>query len=207
MLRRLSIPVLFLACVASAQIKHYTVIPGNLDSDGLPTSSAKLCVHTQGRNDCYTPPSKEYAFGLNARAIDLKEWDGLTIFTAEFSGGGSGTLTHIALFDLRRTGSLSNLLPDIALSNQSEFRTWNIPQVSEMPIVATADFVWEKGESHFARHRYTISTYLYDVNKYVRADQYVTGLKYPGLDDADKINVLESERPHILDRVKHSRKR
>jgi hypothetical protein len=197
--------LLLLVCAASAQTNSYKVVPGEVDSDGLPTSSAKFCVESKQVNDCYTPPSSEYKFGLNARAINLPQWKGLTIFTAEFYGGGSGTLTSIALFDLRRA-KLTNLLPDVALTNQSEYHAWNIPEVSAMPVFVTADFNWESDETHFGMHRYTVSTYLYNGERYIRANQYLTSKKYPGLDDADRVNVLENQRTHILNQLRQQRK-
>jgi len=186
----------------------YRIIPGKLDFDGLPTSNAQLCIGAEAQQDCFSPNSKrqgiEMPFGLAPKAtkLDLKDGGSLVLFTAEFSGGGSGTLTSIALLECRSDGHLRNLLPDVGVTNQSEFRVWNIPQVSDMPLLVTADFDWnfDKGETHFAKHKYWIEAYIFDIRTgvYTRTMKYLTNKEYPGLDDADNIVVLEPERSTIL---------
>lgn len=73
-----------------------------------------------------------------------------------------------------------------------------------MPVFVTAEFNWADGEGHFGEHRYTITSYIYNrqVGRYLKADSFVTGKKYPGLDSADTIKVLESEKRTILARLR-----
>jgi hypothetical protein len=129
-----------------------------------------------------------------------------------FSGCGSGTLTHFSLL-MVRDGEFVNLLPKVELTNQSEYKLWSLPQISNVPVLVTADYIWdykdmEKSnyteETHFAHHRYTISLYIFEFKsgRFIQRLQYATTKKYPGLDDADGISVLESERPTILSKLR-----
>ena len=195
---------------AVAPCAQYRVLPGKLDPDGLPTTSARICLGTTEADRCYTPPSDKYAFGLEPKAQTVAKLSGqdLILFTATFSGGGSGELTNLALLE-QRSSEFVNLLPAVQLTNQSEFKLWNLPQFSSLPILATADFVWDFAamkasnyaeETHFARHRYQIGVYVFDqrTQKYLERVHYVTPKKYPGLDDSDSIRVLDAEKRAIL---------
>jgi hypothetical protein len=182
---------------------QYRVLPGKLDADGLPTTSARICPGTTGADRGYTAPSDKYAFGLEPKAQTVAKLNGqdLILFTATFSGGGSGELTNLALLE-ERSGEFVNLLPVVQLTNQSEFNLWSLPQFSGLPILATADFVWDfkSQETHFAPHRYAVNVYAFDPKtaRYLQRVHYVTTTKYPGLDDADSVRVLDAEKQAIL---------
>ena len=201
--------VLVSAAVAAGQVPPYRVLDGQTDSDGFPTTAARLCIGSATTEQCYTPPPPKPPlppFGLNATARDVKLTTGATLvlFTAESSAGGSGSLTSIALLE-NRSGQLIDLLPTVTVTNQSEYRVWNLPTISAMPILITADYVWSAGETHFARHRYRITGYVYDkqAGRYVQRSEYVTEKKYVGLDERDAIRVLEPEKAMILKRLQH----
>jgi hypothetical protein len=198
-------------CVASCQ-SQYRILPGEADKDGCnPTLPARICLGTVGTAHCYTPPSdKDYIFGLEPKARTVGRLDGqeLTLFTAMFSGCGSGTLTKFALLTIEK-GELVNLLPEVELSNQSEYRFWSLPQISSLPVLVTADFIWDREamtksnytqETHFARHRYNVEAFVFDTKsgRYAQKVSYETRKKYPGLDDVDEIKVLNAEKPTIL---------
>jgi hypothetical protein len=200
--------LIFLSAVACCA--QYRVLPGKLDVDGLPTTSARICLGTTGTDHCYTPPREKYTFGLNPKEETIGTHDGpdLILFRATFSGGGSGDLTSLALLE-EHSGDFVSLLPVVQLTNQSEFKLWNLPQFSSLPILATADFVWDLAamkasnyaeETHFARHRYQIGVYVFDqrTQKYLERVHYMTPKKYPGLDDSDSIRVLDAEKRAIL---------
>jgi hypothetical protein len=70
-------------------------------------------------------------------------------------------------------------------------------------MLVTADFVWAKDESHFAEHRYRITSYVYNKQsgRYSELDQYVTQKKYAGLGNSDLVNVLEPEKATIIQRL------
>jgi hypothetical protein len=181
----------------------------------MPTTPARICLGAAGTAHCYAPPSdKDFIFGLEPKATPVGQLDGheLTLFTAVFSGCGSGILTHFSLLTVR-DGELVNLLPKVELTNQSEYKFWSLPEFSNLPVLITADFIWDfeamqrqnyTEETHFAHHRYTISLYIFDQKsrQYLQKVQYETKKKYPGLDDADEIQVLDTERPTILAKLR-----
>ncbi len=121
-----------------------------------------------------------------------------------FSGCGSGTLTSYALLTVNH-GEFVSLLPTVELTNQSEFKLWRLPQFSHLPVLVTADFIWdfEEGETHFAPHRYRIKAFVFNAvsGRYLQRVRYETSKKYPGLDEVDEIRVLDAERPVILARI------
>lgn len=196
-------------CIASCQ-GQYRILPGEADKDACnPTSPARICLGTVGTAHCYSPPSdKDYIFGLEpkAKAVGRLNDHELTLFTAMFSGCGSGTLTKFALLTVEM-GELVNLLPEVELSNQSEYTFWSLPQLSSLPVLATADFIWDfdAGETHFAHHRFGIEAFVFDTKsgRYVQRASYETRKKYPGLDDADEIKVLGLERATIVAKLRH----
>lgn len=185
---------------------QFRVLPGKLDSDGLPTTPARICPGASGTEHCFAPPSDKYVFGLEPKAQVVGKLEGhdLILFTATVDGGGSGALTNLALLEQQSCDFL-NLLPTVQLSNQSEYKLWNLPDVSKAPALVTADFVWDLkgGETHFAPHRYTVNMYVFaaKVGRYMQRVGYVTAGKYPGLDEEDAVRVLDAERPTILARL------
>jgi hypothetical protein len=199
---------LIAALCASATIccAQYRVLQGKLDADGLPTTPARICLGTSGTDHCFTPPSDKYAFGLEPRAHTIAKLNGndLILFTATFSGGGSGELTNLALLE-ERTGEFVNLLPVVQLTNQGEYQVWSLPQISSLPVLTTADFVWDfkAQETNFAPHRYSVYAYAFDpkTRRYLERAHYLTAKKYTGLDDSDSIRVLNAEKPAIVARL------
>jgi len=203
-------------CIASC-CAQTRVFEGKYDTEMgcMPTTPARICLGTAGTTHCYAPPSdKDYIFGLEPKATSVGQLDGheLTLFTAVFSGCGSGTLTHFSLLTVR-DGEFINLLPKVELTNQSEYKLWSLPQFSSLPVLVTADFIWDfeamqksyyTRETHFAPHRYRVDAYVYDAKsgQYIQKVHYETTKKYPGLDDADEIQVLDTERPTILARMR-----
>jgi hypothetical protein len=99
---------------------------------------------------------------------------------------------------------LRNLLPDITFGDQSEYHFWSVPSVSDMPLLVIADAAWGAGETHFAKHRFMVTVYVYDPTPhyYGIRDTYLTSGKYPSFDQVDVINVLEPEREEIQERLK-----
>ena len=146
-----------------------------------------------------------YTFGLEPEALPIGELNGqpLILFFATFSGCGSGTLTDYSLLVIRN-GEFVKLSPKVQLTNQSEYKIWRLPSVSAQPILVTADFLWDfKTETHFSQHRYRIHTYLYDPKsgQYQEKLHFDTAKKYPGLDDAQEMHVLESEKSAITTKL------
>jgi hypothetical protein len=183
----------------------YQVHPGKTDSDGFPITPAQLCFVPESSEHCYTPPEQDPPFGLDPKSEPIQLTNGaqMLLFTAESSAGGSGSLTIFALI-VDRNGQALNLLPKVALTNQSEYAFWSLPEVSAMPVFVTADFLWADGETHFSSHQYRVRAYVYDkqAGRYVERAQFVTAKRYPGLDEVDKIRVLEPEKPELLAKLK-----
>ena len=196
------------ACSCLAQ---YRLLPGDTASDFpdcFPKTPARFCLGSSGTERCFAPAStKNYIFGLEPKATPVGELDGnpLTLFSAVFSGCGSGTLTDFSLLSVH-DGEIVNLLPTVRLTDQSEFKLWNLAHITKLPVLVTADFIWDfaANESHFARHRYAIRAYVFETKsgRYREAVKYETTRKYPGLDETGEVKVLEAERAIILARVR-----
>ncbi|MBB5340336.1 hypothetical protein [Tunturiibacter gelidoferens] len=189
---------------------RFTVFRGAADSDGLPTSGAKLCL-LKPAGVCFEMPSHrasdsvEYEFGLDPRSESLPLAGGgsLVFFSSQFSGGGSGTLDSLAILRYQADGKIINLMPFVGVTNQSDRAVWQIASVSNFPILVTADFYWMDGETHFSEHLYTVNAYEFDTesDRYVKVISYRTFKKYPGLDEVERIHILTSERAQILRRL------
>jgi hypothetical protein len=147
---------------------------------------------------------------MELKAITVGKLDDrpLILFSAMFYGCGSGTLTDYSLLTVR-AGEFVNLLPTVRLTNQSEYEFWTLPEVSTLPVLVTADFIWkfgnpkdpsDQGETHLAAHRYAIDVFVYSPKngKYENVVDYSTKKKYASLDDVDKIRVIEPEKSAIL---------
>jgi len=191
-----------------AEFPRFRLIRGNVDSDGLPISGAKLCL-LKLTDNCYVMPSNTassgsvaYEFGLDplSERLILKEGGSLVFFWSRFSGGGSGTLDRLAILRYEPGGKIVNLLPYVCATNQSDRAIWNVPKASNFPVLLTADFDWMDGETHFSPHFYFVNAYRFDAqrDRYTKVFSYRTSKKYPGLDNAEHIRVLEPERAEIL---------
>ena len=203
---------LFCVSLAVPCFGQYRLLPGKTEpgqfADCSPRTAARICLGTSNTDKCYAAPNDEnYIFGLQPSAKRVGQGAGreLTLFTATFSGCGSGTLTSLALLTVKN-GKLTNLLPKVELTNQSEHKLWQLPSISKLPVLATADFIWDfdAGETHFAPHRYTVELFVFDASlgQYTQRIAYETKRKYPGLDDADSIRVLDAEKADILAKLK-----
>lgn len=177
-------------------------------NEGGAAEPARVCILVSPSKACFSPARDTTArleFGIEPHAELVRIAPGRNglLFTAGASAGGSGSLTSLALLDFDGQ-ELRNLLPTIVLTNQSQYAFWREPGISPAALLLTADFVWARGETHFAPHRYLVTVYGFreGVGKYGRLERYTTTRKYPGLDDADEISVLGPERPVILARLK-----
>ncbi len=107
----------------------------------------------------------------------------------------------LALLVVSGSLQLSNVLPPVILSEQSEYSLWRDKVLSPMPILTTADYLFpfESEETHFSEHYYRVRTYMADASgKYRLVDVYKTARRYPGLDTEEKIQVLEGERKTFM---------
>jgi hypothetical protein len=196
-----------------AEFPRFRLIPGKADLDSLPISGARLCL-LKPEDGCYLMPSHAapsgsvvYEFGLDPQSerLSLRDGGSLVFFSAQFSGGGSGTLDRLAILQLTTGGKIVNLLPFVGVTNQSERVMWNVPEASNFPILVTADFYWDMDkETHFSRHSYIVTAYHFDATsgQYTEAFSYRTSKKYPGLDEVDRVHVLGPEQVEILKRLR-----
>jgi hypothetical protein len=207
------LPLTALAACFGALVCHaqYHVIPGDTDENGCSgKKSARICAGSTGAEHCYAPPSEKlYTFGLEPKTIPAGQLNGqpLILFSAMFSGCGSGTLTDYSLVTIKN-GEFVKLSPKIQLTDQSQHQLWQLPQISPYPVFVTADFIWDfKTETHFSHHRYVIHTYVFDqsAGQYLEELHFETTRKYPGEDDGVKLNVLESEKSSIISQLQHPR--
>jgi len=193
---------------------RFKLISGPMDSDGIsPIGGAKLCT-LQTHIVCWAmppePPTKsnpvQYEFGLEpvSERIPIVGGGSVVFFLAKFSGGGSGTLERAALLRYQPDGSIVNLLPVVAVTNVSQRQMWRLPEVSDYPVLVTADFIWDfaANETHFSDHRFEVEAYKYDPaqDHYAKVFSYRTTQKYAGGDSAS-VSVLQPEREEILRRL------
>jgi hypothetical protein len=213
--------VLANVCVLPFQ-GQYHVMPGKSDpantADCLPQKPASICLGATGMEHCYALPNdKDFIFGLEPRAIPVGQLDGLelTLFTAMYLGCGSGTVTKFALLTVRN-GEFVNLLPSVELSNQSDYKLWSLPELSNLPVLVTADFIWANAdikksnfieETHSAPHRYRMNAYVYDEksSRYLLKVHFDTAKMYSGIQDAEEINIVDAEKTVILGKLKQNR--
>ncbi|MHB8734791.1 MAG: hypothetical protein ACYC6M_05750 [Terriglobales bacterium] len=181
------------------------VTPSFSPEEHLPDSPARVCLVSTG-TQCYTPPENNLPFGLDPTAHVLHlgpAYDAL-LFEVRASGGGSGSERLLALLRPGRGQLLINLLPpNVRLTEQGEYRFWSAPKVSAWALFSVADAVSGEGETHFARHRFVVKTYVAEHNhNYRLRDEYITASKYPSFDEVSNIRVLESERGEVLRRLR-----
>jgi len=196
---------------------RFRLVDGDINGDGLPTSGAKLCL-LQPAGVCYQMPANSgynhtsgsdtfvYDYGLDPHSerLPLKNGGSLVFFSAQFSGGGSGSLDSLAVLRFENSGKIVNLLPFVGVTNQGERAMWSIPHASEFPVLLVADADWNiSKETHFARHFYSVKAYRFDPqqDRYAKVFSYRTSKKYASLDDADRIHILAPERSEIMRRL------
>lgn len=188
---RLDLParyaISFIASILCANIccAQYRVVPGETDEDGCSMkTAARVCLGASAKH-CYAAPSdRNYIFSMEPAARTIGQIGGqpLILFSALFTGCGSGTLTSYSLLTVRN-GDFVSLLPKLELTNVSEHRIWNLPQISNLPILASADFIWDLDkETHFESHRYRIKAFVFEPKsgRYIERVNFDTSRKYSG---------------------------
>jgi len=165
------------------------------------TIPAQLCFHSGDKTGCYeaTAENKPYSLGPSCTPVRYGDGDtmGWLLFSAKTPFFASRQDHMLALLVLSGSLQLSNLLPPVILSEQSEYSLWRDRRLSPMPILTTADYLFpfESEETHFSEHYYRVRTYMADESgKYRLVDDYKTARRYPGLDTVEKIQVIEGER-------------
>lgn len=176
-----------------------------VDSEGLANGPVIVCVESTPKPQCYTPPEANPPFGTapKAKVVQLKPGIDVILYEVHAYAGGSGSRHLLALLEPDK-GYLSNLTPDTTFGDQSEYHFWNVPSISDMPLLVLADASSGPGETHFDKHRFLVTVYSFvpEWHSYSLRDKYLTSGKYPSFNDVDVINVLEPEREEIVARLK-----
>jgi len=212
----ISISVVFAQGVRPAGVQEfprYRLIEGASEDPYSTTTGAQLCL-VDGLKTCFTLEPEKAAvdgeemvtqFGLlpEGQRVSIRAGGSLVLIFAD-CGGGSGSSARFALLRYRRDHPLYDLLPKIELSNQSDHALWDVPSVSPMPVLVTADYIWGAGEAHYGSHFYEIRAYRYnpDTDKYAQILTYRTSRKYRGFDNwDDPFPLLKFERAQILHKL------
>lgn len=95
---------------------------------------------------------------------DLNAGRDALLFEVRATAGGSGSTHLLALLEPGKGKYLSNLTPELTFGDQSEYRFWSVPSVSDMPLLVLADASWGAGETHFSKHRFFITIYGFDLS-------------------------------------------
>jgi hypothetical protein len=171
---------------------------------------ARLCfipLNDAGKRQCFDAKDGKEAFPifveLQILSINVsRSPKSGVLFIAEAGGKVEPTrLITIWTFD---SGSdrFHNILPATRINLQGEFLV--IPNLEGIEgVLITANRIWNvERETLYGRHKYTIKIYVQNgTGKYVLKSQYVTRKSYPGLDDADKIDVISKEMKNIAKRL------
>ncbi len=181
-----------------------TVVEAQLAAEGMfPKGPASICLEGAPRRQCYTAPKD---FGKDPK-VEVVKFDATTsaILFSAAGGGMSGWPIHFALLRPGPGTRLENLFfSDLSLSNQSQYRFLERPELSKSPIFVTADYRWGVDESHFGEHRFIVSAYrfrlstIHGTSHYYLEDQYMTVRRYDVYVDGD---VIASEREEIFRRL------
>lgn len=125
------------------------------------------------------------------------------LFISKFSGGGSGWLYRVTIWNYNvKENKFVNLLPTICISNQAEYKIMFFGDKATEMFFVTADYIAGYNETHFAPHKYEIKIYQHKKNKgFEFAGKYTTKSKYKSLDDVDKIDVIEPETKNIQEYI------
>lgn len=182
--------------------------PGHSTPTGEETTAARVCAYTRAPRaaaTCFSAKTPRETFFAAPRAtvVPFVGSGNAVLFTADYNAGGSGTGHLWALLVFGSGGHWKNLFPLLTSSEQSDVLYWHLPRASRYGLFTVAEYTWEKGETHFSRHRYEIKTYEFCASRdtYVLADAFLTRAKFPGLDETDTISVIKPSLAQIQKRL------
>jgi hypothetical protein len=193
-----------------SQFPAFTMHAGKTDSDGLPTSNARICVKAESQCFALSTDSDgsrlSYFFGLDPKSerVAIDSGGSMIFFSGTFSAGGSGLVESFALLQYDSNGQITNILPKVLMNDGGDRRVWRLRQVSPMPVTAFAEQIWGEGEAHYGdRHLFNVSAYVFDAQtrRYTKRVEYTTSQKYSDDDNGKPNGVLESEKPNIIKRL------
>lgn len=200
---------------AEAAAWHVDAYQVDVEDPARTEIPARLCISRtrSGVNPgCYSAETSRAGFAYACqfvktlavvRIVQAQENEMAVLFVAEFSASGSGGLSLISIWGQAGTQPiLRNKLPEVSLSEQSEYRIIPVTSRGHRGVFVTADYVLGPGETHFAPHYFAISIYKLraDMNAYLRIESYQTSRKYPSLDEGT-IDVIRYEMREIENRL------
>jgi hypothetical protein len=183
---------------------------GAIDSDGVPTSNARICVKAGAQCFALSTGSDgsrfPLYFGLDPKSerVAIDSGGSVIFFSGTFSAGGSGMAESFALLQYDSNGQITNILPKVLITDGGDRRVWNLRQVSPMPVTAFAEQIWGEGEAHYGdQHLFNVSAYVFDAQtrRYMKRVEYTTSQKYSDDDNGKPSGVLASEKPTIIKRL------
>jgi hypothetical protein len=201
---------------------YATAYQANLSEDELTQSPSPARVCFRCRNlkqeeSCFSAtilPTKAHKTAYNcqffrelsiAPILEKKEPHNGILFVAEYSGGGSGSLSHILLcvFD-KQMNKFVNILPNIAISELGEYlilRGYGEPLDGTLVV---ADYIWGKDETHFSPHKFTIIVYQYNQHAKIfeQIGRYMTKRKYENSESDDRTEVIRQELNNVRKLIK-----
>ncbi|NPV05335.1 MAG: hypothetical protein HPY67_11445 [Syntrophaceae bacterium] len=167
---------------------------------------ARLCfnpLNDSGTRQCFYAKDGSEAFPIfvELKLVAIRESRSPksgVLFVAEAGGKVEPTRLITIWTYHSRSGTFHNLLPTTRINLQGEYVI--IPNLHGIEgVFVTANRIWNaERETLYGNHNYTIRIYtLQNAESYGLKRQYVTRKKYPGLDDAEKIDVISSEMKTI----------
>jgi len=210
-----------LAAQNAAAFPDFTQTQGKHNRDGFPITGATLCILGQ-KDLCYQMPSATSAddahvtqqFGLNPHAerYSVPGGGSWVLFSAMYYAGGSTSRTRLAMLRYQSDGTAAtivNLLPDLVVTDISDYDMWLVPQISPYPMLVDADYFWDptSTEPQSSPHNFNVTVWKFDPQQdhYVQAFTYRTTKKYLGGSRVSPTGVLRPERDEILLRLMPAR--
>lgn len=183
------------------EIKRGSINPISSSSHTAQNAPVTLCFSTVDivRNThCSTVSQNRNNFSLiTPKTLIITDNNPpLVEFTVIYSNEGSGALVQYSLWQYESISESFAPAGEIILSEQGEYS-------AKDDWIYTADAILGAGETHFSPHYFMIKAYRIDKkNGLVQLIHYLTGGKYPSLDDVEKIDVLSHEKRDIQAKLK-----
>ncbi|MBI5570406.1 MAG: hypothetical protein HY914_10715 [Desulfomonile tiedjei] len=123
------------------------------------------------------------------------------LFSATFSGGGSGWSEFLTLWVYHKEcGQFINILPEIEISNLGVFKFLNGRKGRPGGVLVVAEGIWAEGEMHFDAHKCLIKIYRYSrkEKKFKRlvGVEFLTQKKYD-FDGSPTTEVIDDQMDKI----------
>jgi len=191
--------------------KYELEIPAKLCFENSTKTTQQKCFYPEYILDKMTTYKCQFVKNLSIIALCKNQIHSKAVlFTAEFFGGGSGSLKLITLWSFNnKENNFINLLPPVAITEQGEYQFFINLKDNIGCLFIKADYIFGDDETHFSPHRYRIKIYRYSkkTNSFKFVNKYETKVKYKSLNDVDEISVIKYEKKKILDLILSKKRR